>query len=329
MKFGVNVNVHYPADIKPSVILDSIIQQARTARDGGFDGIFAAHHLAAGPTECFFQPMTLLARLAGEVPGMTMGTCIFLLSLYNPVEAAELSANLDLITGGRFAFGVGQGYRDVEFQSFGVSKRHRGARLEEAVKLIRRLWSEDNVSAEGKHFPMHGVTINPKPVQRAGPPIWVGGDTLAAVTRAARVGDTWMCSPRHSKSFIREALQVFREERQRVGLAVPPPVFFRELFLAPTREQALQSMKHAFERLYGVYHREGQPGERYDRSFEELEGERVIAGSPDDVAQEIKTYQEEFGAEYMFFRVYYLGMELETGLNSIRLFGEKVIPQFV
>ena len=137
-----------------------------------------------------------------------------------------------------------------------------------------------------------------------------------------------MTSPRHSKSFIRQALPVYREQREKLGLSVPPPIFFRELFVAPSREEAEQAMMGAFERLYGVYHREGQPGERYDRGFEELKEERVIAGSPDDVAQEIRTYQQEFGAEYMFFRVYYLGMELEKSLECVRLFGEKVIPQF-
>lgn len=275
-----------------------------------------------------FQPMPLLARFAAEATGMTMGTSIYLLSLHNPVEAAEQAATLDIITGGRFVFGVAQGYRDVEFSSFGIPKGSRSGRLEEAVQVIRKLWAEDDVTWEGDHFPLEGVTINPKPVQQPGPPIWVGGDTLRGVRRAASIGDAWMTSPRHSKSFIRRAMEVYRERRQELGLAAPPPVFFRELYVAGSRKEAEREMTESFERLYQVYHREGQPGERYDRSFQELTEDRIILGSPQDVTEEIQSYRDEFGAEYMFFRVFYLGMDPEKSVECVRLFGEEIIPHF-
>ena len=93
---------------------------------------------------------------------MTVGTAVYLLGMHNPVEAAELTANLDIITGGKFVFGVGQGYRDVEFASFGVPKASRGRRMEEAVEVIRRLWAEDNVTREGEFFPMKGGHHQPQ-----------------------------------------------------------------------------------------------------------------------------------------------------------------------
>ena len=328
MKFGINVNVHFSPEISPTGAFDYMLKFVGAARDGGFDGIFAAHHYALGAGEAMFQPIPLLARLAAEAPGMTLGTSIFLLSLHNPLEAAELAATLDIISGGKFAFGVGQGYRDVEFNSFGIPLTDRGGRLAEAVHVIRKLWAEDDVTWQGKHFPMEGVTINPKPVQQPGPPIWVGGDTLRSVRRAARIGDAWMTSPRHSKGFIRQALEVYQEQRRSMGLPVPPPVFFRELFVADSREEAERELMDSFQKLYQVYHREGQPGESYDRSFQELKEDRIIAGSPDDVIQEIETYRQEFGAQYMFFRVYYLGMDPEKSLRSIRLFGQEVVPHF-
>ena len=328
MKFGVQVNVHFSTDLDPSTAFDYAVKQTKAAAKGGFDGIFAAHHYALGVGESMFQPLPLLARLAAEAPGMTIGTAIYLLSLHNPVEAAELSATLDVITGGKFAFGVGQGYREVEFASFGIPRNDRGGRLDEAVAMIRRLWTEDNVDWQGDHFNLPGVTINPKPIQQPGPPIWVGGDTLRSVRRAATIGDAWMTSPRHSKGFIRRAIEVYKERRVSLGLPVPPPVFFRELYIASNREEAERELEVCFERLYRVYHREGQPGERYDRSFQELKEDRIIVGSPEEVIQEIQSYQDEFGAEYMFFRVYYLGMDPEKSLECINLFGEEVIPHF-
>jgi alkanesulfonate monooxygenase SsuD/methylene tetrahydromethanopterin reductase-like flavin-dependent oxidoreductase (luciferase family) len=328
LKFGIDLYPHFGADLSGPRALEYALRQVRAAREVGFDGIFASHHYALGTTEGMFQPIPLLARLAAEAEGMTLGTAVFLLSMHNPVEVAELTATLDIIAGGRFVLGVGQGYRDVEFASFGIPKSSRGGRMEEAVKVIRKLWAEDNVTWEGRYFPLKDVTINPKPVQQPGPPIWVGGDTLQGAARAARIGDAWLTSPRHSKGFIRQAVNVYGERRREMGLPVQPPVFFREMYVAPSREEAEGEVMDAFERLYRVYHREGQPGERYDRSFQELREERIIVGNPDDVVQEIQRYRDEFGAEYMFFRLYYLGMDPEKAVQCIRLFGNEVIPHF-
>ena len=328
MKFGTNLYPHFGSELSATTAFEYAVQQVQTARESGFDGIFASHHYALGPTERMFQPIPLLARLAAEAEGMTVGTSVFLLSMHNPLEAAELAANLDIITGGRFVFGVGQGYRDVEFASFGIRKSRRAERLEEALAVVRRLWAEDDVTAEGKYFHLKGVTINPKPLQKPGPPVWVGGDTLDGVRRAARIGDAWLTSPRHSKTFIRKAVKTYRETREELGLPVRPPVFFREMQVARDRRAAEQEIRDSFERLYGVYHRAGQPGERYDRSFKELKQDRIIVGDPDDVAEEIQSYRDEFGAEYMFFRVYYLGMDPEKAIECIRLFGQEVIPRF-
>jgi len=257
-----------------------------------------------------------------------MGTAIFLLNLHNPLEAADITATLDIITGGRFVLGVSQGYRDIEFDTFGISRSSRGERLEEAVMVLRRLWTEDDVTWQGKYFSLNRVTINPKPLQPSGPVIWVGGDTLTGVRRAARIGDSWLASPRHSKSFIRQAVQVYKEERQALGLSVPPPVLVREMYVADTREAAEREMVDAVERLYRMYRREGQPGERYDDSFRELKEERIIVGDPAEVIREIARYRDEFGVQYMIFRVYYLGMDLERAIESVRLFGQAVIPHF-
>ncbi len=326
MKFGVDLYPHFSKELSGPEAFEYAVRMVQAAREGGFDGIFASQHYALGATEQMFQPIPFLARLAAEAKGMTIGTAVYLLGLHNPVEAAELTANLDIISGGRFAFGVGQGYRDVEFASFGVPKASRGKRMEEAVDAIRRLWAEDNVTREGEHFPMNGVTINPKPVQKPGPPIWIGGDTLKGVDRAARIGDAWLTSPRHSKSFIRQAVKVYRERREAMGLPSPPPVFFREMYVAPDRKEAEQEIIDSFERLYQVYHKADQPGEQYDRSFQELKEERIIVGNPEDVTREIGRYRDEFGAEYMFFRLYYLGMDPEKSVQCIKLFGREVIP---
>ena len=113
-----------------------------------------------------------------------------------------------------------------------------------------------------------------------------------------------------------------------MGLPVLSPIFFREMYVAKDRMEAEQEIKASFERLYQVYHQAGQPGEQYNRSFDELKKERIIVGNPQDVIEEIRDYQDQFGAEYMFFRSYYPGMDPSKTTRCIERFGQEVIPYF-
>ena len=123
------------------------------------------------------QPLLLLSNLATQAPGLYLGTAVFLLPLHHPVAVAEQTATVDILSGGKFLFGVGQGYRDLEFQSFGLQKRDRRRRMAEGLQVIRKLWAEDNVTFNGEFFQLDGVTMSPKPLQQPGPPVFVGADT--------------------------------------------------------------------------------------------------------------------------------------------------------
>jgi len=183
-----------------------VSRRAQVAYKNNFEALFVAQHYATGPDTAILQSLPLLAYLAGQVPGMYLGTSIFLLPLHPPLMVAEYTATLDNLCGGKFLFGVGQGYREIEFMSFGVEKRHRRNRLVEALQVIRKLWSEDEVTFHGRFFQLDGVTIAPKPLQQPGPPILVGADTVTTVAKVPEVADHWIASRRHSKAFLREAV---------------------------------------------------------------------------------------------------------------------------
>jgi alkanesulfonate monooxygenase SsuD/methylene tetrahydromethanopterin reductase-like flavin-dependent oxidoreductase (luciferase family) len=120
---------------------------------------------------------------------------VLLTTLHNPVEVAECIASLDAIWRGNFIFGVGLGYRDVEFDAFGVPRGQRVRRFEQCLEVVKRLWTEDNVSFENDVCKLNNVTMTCRPVQQPHPPIWFAANNDRAVRRAARLGDSWFVNP--------------------------------------------------------------------------------------------------------------------------------------
>src|SRR5262249_19422709 len=111
---------------------------------------------------------------------------------------AEATAFLDVMCGGRLLFGVGRGYRAIELDSLRIPRAERGERLVEAVQAVRTLWADDPAWFEGRFYRFENVSIRPRPIQRPGPPVWIGADTLDSVARVPEIGDAWIASGRHS-----------------------------------------------------------------------------------------------------------------------------------
>lgn len=185
MRFGIEFG-SYPSDLDPVEVCRQVSERAEIAYRNNFEALFVAQHYLTGPDAAILQSIPLLAYLAGRVPGMYLGTSIFLLPLHHPVMVAEYIATLDNLCGGKTLFGIGQGYRDSEFNSFGIDKRQRRGRLVEGLEVIRRLWSGDKVTLHGKYFRLDGVTSLPRPLQRPGPPILMGADLVKTVARVPR-----------------------------------------------------------------------------------------------------------------------------------------------
>jgi alkanesulfonate monooxygenase SsuD/methylene tetrahydromethanopterin reductase-like flavin-dependent oxidoreductase (luciferase family) len=258
---------------------------------------------------------------------MYLGTSIFLLPLHHPVMVAEYIATLDNLCGGKALFGIGQGYRDSEFNSFGIDKRQRRGRLVEGLEVIRRLWSGEKVTLHGKYFRLDGVTSLPRPLQRPGPPILMGADLVKTVARVPEVADHWIASRRHTKTFLREALPVYKAALERQGRPFRGLFIFRDLCIANSSREAEERIRDGYERRYRRYQQWGQPGERYDLAFDQLKRDRLILGSPAEVAEQVMEYHREFSTEVMWFMVDWPGMDPKFTLESIERFGTEVIPE--
>ena len=219
MKFGLFLNCQTTTDRSADELFEGLLDQTAAAREAGFDMITTGQHYLADYVQ--LQQMPLLSRLAAEAGSMKVGPGVVLLPLHQPVDIAEQLTTLDTISAGAIA-GVGIGYRDVEFDSFGVEKSDRVGRFEEGIELMKRLWTEENVVYDGEHYSVDGVTINPRPDER--PPIWIAANSRAAVHRAARMGDAWFVNPHSTVSEIEELKAEYDEVRRERGEDTGVPI---------------------------------------------------------------------------------------------------------
>ncbi len=143
------------------------------------------------PATPLLDPLILLSQIAALTSRIRLGTNIYLLPLRHPIATARMAMSLDLVSHGRLTFGVGAGWLEEEFQAVGVDFRTRGARMRECVRALKALWMESEPEFHGRFFSFGPLKFEPKPVQKPHPPIVFGGETDAALRRAAALGDGW------------------------------------------------------------------------------------------------------------------------------------------
>jgi len=151
-----------------------------------------ADHPPVPPRTPVFDAFAYLSFLAGCTSRIRLGTHVYLLGLRHPFVAARAIQTLDRVSGGRAEIGIGAGWLASEWRAAGLDFRTRGRRLDEAIDVCKRLFSEDVVEHHGEFFDFGPVCFEPKPLQRPWPPLHVGGESEAALRRAARVAEGWI-----------------------------------------------------------------------------------------------------------------------------------------
>lgn len=322
MRFGIHVHGLHPTDTPADDTFETILEQVRTARDHGFDLVWAGQHYAMERYQKF-QPVPALARIAGESGDMHLGMNI-LLPLAHPVAVAEAVATVDALSGGRTILSPIAGYRQAEFDALGVSLSERAGRLAEGVTAIERLWTEDAVTLDGDFYDLTGVTITPKPVQAPRPPIWIGANEPPAVERAGRLGDAWFVPPSLSESAIRERLARIDPPTGDGYHGCQPAM--RRVFVAESDEEAREIYGPAIRDQFD-WHADaaGADGPTLP-SFDQLVDEGYLVGSPVTVAEEVVRLSEGIGIDCVVMSTHRPGVPHEAVLESIRLTGDRVIP---
>jgi probable F420-dependent oxidoreductase len=139
------------------------------------------------------EPLTLLAAAAGATQKIRLGTSALLGNLRHPSHVAKIISTLDYISNGRLTLGIGFGSRESDYKAVEIPFEHRGSRAVEQVELIKRLWTEENVTYRGKFYNVENLTVGPRPVQKPHPPIWTGGSAEVALKRAGIWANGFIC----------------------------------------------------------------------------------------------------------------------------------------
>ena len=200
MKFGVALGA-----LNPHFHLDAALAAERL----GYESVWLPEHLVftramssspypgedhppVPPDTPVYDAFAYLAFLAAKTERVRLGTHVFNIGLRHPFTTARGVQTVDILSGGRFEFGVGASWLHQEWDAAGLDFATRGRRVDEAIEVCRRLWSEETVTHHGEFFTFDEVAFEPKPQQRPWPPILVGGESRAALRRAARLGDGWL-----------------------------------------------------------------------------------------------------------------------------------------
>ena len=331
IKFGIHVSVQSPLNTNVYQKFQESLEYVRIADKYGFDAVFCGQHYLTYPYT-MLQIIPFLSRMMAESKRLFFGTGVLLLALYNPVDVAETIASMDIISGGRFIFGVGLGYREEEYNAFGISKEDAPKRFNECLAIVKMLWTQDIVNFEGKYFKLKNVSLAIKPLQKPYPPIWIGATNNKAVEKVGKLGHVWYASNLGTINMLRKQMEIYLNILKKYNH--PEPLYkpvLRELFISEDSEKAYRMAEPVAEK-YKVYHQWGfdkilPPEERFDRDIATLVRNRFIIGNPDQCIEQLSKLIN-IGFNFLIFRIYWPHSKHEDVLNTLKLVGEKVIPYF-
>ena len=245
LNFGLRIPAVNPMDVEA---LRAFILEAEKL---GFSSIWAGDHVFYRSD--VLQPLELLTWVAAQTSRVRLGTAIMLSAYLNPVLLAKSAATIDYLSAGRLTLGMSIGGTEAEYRSIGVPMDQRVGRLLESVEIMRRLWTEDDASYSGRYQQIEHATINPKPAQKPGVPIYFGANQEPMLKRLARVADGWVGSAATSvEAFVQgiDTVKAFARERGRD----PESLGFAKLqgiSVHPDRSIALANAERHWKSYYG------------------------------------------------------------------------------
>ncbi|NKB57524.1 MAG: LLM class flavin-dependent oxidoreductase [Alphaproteobacteria bacterium] len=272
--------------------------------------------------------LNLLSYLAAMTKTIRLGTAVVVLPWHNPVLIAEQAATVDLLSNGRFDFGVGKGYRYNEFEGFCIPIEESTERFEEAVAVIRKAWTtEGRFSHHGKRWHYEDIIVEPMPTQKPHPPLWLAAGRPESLRYAAREGYNLFLDQFQTFEVILERLKVYRHALTEAGRAHAPlgVAVARGLLIAKTdeeREAAITARMKSQEVMnaFGMSS-DGKAKSSMvsDPDLRKAAVEGTLLGTPKEIIERLK-WLEGQGVDYVLLS--------SRGKDGLRLFAEEVMPAF-
>ena len=309
-----NLDLHFGAGLALGV--GETARQARWMEDLGYEYFSAGEHFMRGnPPGPTHAALPVLAVAAGATDQMRVLSSIILTPFYHPLVLARTTATLDAASGGRLTLGVGVGGEfPVEFEAAGLRVNQRGRRTDECLEVMRKLWTGEKVTFSGRHFQLTDAMINPAPVQKPNPPVWVSGRRDAAMARAAKFGDGWMPyfydAPRYRDSVGK--IKGFAAEAGR-DISGFQWAHFPYIAIYPTEQQAAEV---AAEQLGGRY--------LYGGEFLDIVRKYCLLGTVENCIEQLQEYIAA-GARHIIFSISCPKEDRERHLETI---AKELIPHF-
>ena len=274
------------------------------------------------------SPLVVAAAIAARTSSIRIGTNVLLLPMHHPLRVAEDAAVADLVSGGRFALGVGQGYVQHEFEALGFDRKKRPSLFEEGIEVIRRAWGEGRTGYEGRRWSFPDLPFEPRP--ETPPPIYIGAFADPAIDRAARLADGFLASAgggEFARTYqkVREALK--RHGRESEGF---PFLASGVAYVNEDSDRAREEVGPAISYQRSRYAEWGtdrdKPRPRPIRA-EDLPWERYFVGNPDEVAEGLIGLHQQAPYDHFCFWGRLPGVTHEQALENIRLFASEVAPR--
>jgi len=298
----------------------------------GFDSVWMEEHHSV-VDHYWPSPIPVLAGFATRTCKVTLGTDILVAPFYHPVRLAEDIALLDVMSGGRVVVGTAIGYKPDEFALYGAGLEKRGARFEEQLAIVKGLWTQDRLSFKGHYYQIEGK-LEPRPITKPHPPIWIGGWGDVTLRRAATLADNWIPGPTAELARLLEGKKQFLAKRQAAGLAAPITEWplTRDVIIADTDREARELAERHIMVSYRKEYAGGWKHPFIDASIatdlDTVKKERFLIGSPERVIEELRPFVEGYGATHLICRLFFPGLPHRHIMRELELIAREVRPAF-
>ncbi len=328
IKFGYMLDFRNPHESRISFqdFYDAMFRQVDFVENAGFDSIWLTeHHFTDDGYLAAVMPT--LAAIAARTKRVMLGTYVLLAPFYHPLRLAEDAATIDVISHGRLRLGIGMGYRAEEFAGFQVSQKTRLSRTLETIEIMKRAWTGEVFSFEGKHFKFRNARVLPRPVSRPHPELLWGGMTDKAIQRGAELGLSFACN-----LGLRE-VQIYREAMRKLGK--DPDGFSivnsRLVYIADSPTAAWADIEEAAMYQAGLYGKWLSANLAANQDWILPDPEKIkraaILGPPDLVAEQLRKVIDATPMTELIINMQLPGLDPAKAMRSLERFAAEVLPK--